>query len=94
MPGGPELQLSLVGAQDKLPMLLVERYDPGIGADCRVIRLHQEDLCQALGVPVERKYEAEGGPSLTEVFGLVTRVRAADRWSPVAICCAGSCSTS
>ena len=33
-----------------LPYLLVERYDRHLGADGRVVRLHQEDFCQALGL--------------------------------------------
>jgi serine/threonine-protein kinase HipA len=34
-------------------------------------RLHQEDFCQALGVPPELKYQTEGGPSLKQCFELV-----------------------
>lgn len=30
-------------------------------------RLHQEDLCQALGVHPNRKYEAEGGPRVHQI---------------------------
>lgn len=56
-------------------LYVVERYDrvrdPATG---RVRRLHQEDFCQALGVPSSRKYEAEGGPSLKDCFDLVRRV--------------------
>lgn len=43
--------------------LLVERYDRDVRENA-VRRLHQEDFCQALGLPPERKYEAEGGPPL------------------------------
>lgn len=52
--------------------LLVGRYDRLHRAD-GVERLHQEDFCQALGVPSERKYEVEGGPSLADCFALVRR---------------------
>ena len=34
-------------------------------------RLHQEDFCQALGIPSDRKYEAEGGPGLIDGFALL-----------------------
>lgn len=50
--------------------LLVERYDRAHGPD-GAERLHQEDFCQALGIPPERKYEAERGPSLEDCFRLV-----------------------
>jgi serine/threonine-protein kinase HipA len=56
------------------PYLLVRRYDRGpFAADGRVGRLHQEDFCQALAIPSERKYEVEGGPSLVDCFALVRR---------------------
>ena len=54
------------------PSLLVQRYDRPTSDDpWPVTRLHQEDLCQALGLPPTRKYEQEGGPSLADVIGLV-----------------------
>jgi len=52
--------------------LLVERFDREQRAG-RTVRLHQEDLCQALGVPTRMKYQAEGGPSLADCFGLLTQ---------------------
>jgi len=51
--------------------LLVERYDRVLQPDGSHVRLHQEDFCQALGIPSERKYEVEGGPSLADCFALV-----------------------
>jgi serine/threonine-protein kinase HipA len=46
------------------PYLLVERYDRRRqGND--VVRLHQEDFCQALSIPPENKYEREGGPGIS-----------------------------
>jgi serine/threonine-protein kinase HipA len=55
--------------------LLVER------CDCRregnaTRRLHQEDFCQALGIPTDRKYQSEGGPSLADCFALLRRATA------------------
>ena len=40
--------------------------DPG-----GIRRLHQEDFCQALGFSPERKYEADGGPSLADCVRLL-----------------------
>ncbi|WP_224958384.1 type II toxin-antitoxin system HipA family toxin [Geomonas subterranea] len=50
---------------------LVERYDRHKGTDGGTARLHQEDFCQALGVPPELKYEKEGGPGFADCFALV-----------------------
>ncbi|MEM6675920.1 MAG: type II toxin-antitoxin system HipA family toxin [Planctomycetota bacterium] len=52
--------------------LLVERFDRD-GAGGRVARVHQEDFCQALGVPTRTKYQSEGGPRLSDCFSLLTR---------------------
>jgi serine/threonine-protein kinase HipA len=46
--------------------LLVERYDRVDGR-----RLHQEDVCQALGLSPDRKYESDGGPSFVDVVTLL-----------------------
>ena len=35
-----------------------------------IARVHQEDACQALGVPPEREYAAEGGPAFRDLFAL------------------------
>ena len=52
--------------------LLVERYDRVRTKD-GVRRSHQEDFCQALGVPARRKYQSEGGPGLADCFALLRR---------------------
>lgn len=51
------------------PYLLVTRYDR-VEADGRIKRVHQEDACQALGIPPEKKYAAEGGPAFRDLFAL------------------------
>ena len=53
--------------------LLVQRYDRSVNADGNIQRLHQEDFCQALGVPSRVKYQNEGGPSLSDCFDLLRR---------------------
>jgi hypothetical protein len=55
------------------PYLLIERHDRTVSADGEIRRLHQEDFCQALGVPPEHKYAAEGGPIFRDGFDLVWR---------------------
>lgn len=53
-----------------MPYLLVRRYDR-VWRGEHITRLHQEDFCQALGIPPELKYEREGGPSLEQSFGVI-----------------------
>lgn len=53
--------------------LLVTRYDRSVAADGTVRRVHQEDFCQALGIPPERKYASEGGPTFRSGFELLRR---------------------
>lgn len=53
--------------------LLVERYDRLRDADGHLVRLHQEDFAQALGVPSQRKYASEGGPTFKDVFALLRK---------------------
>src|SRR3546814_2244494 len=57
------------------PYLLVTRYDR-VAADGEVRRLHQEDFAQALGVPSNRKYAAEGGPVFRDCFALLREAAA------------------
>ncbi|MEI8173798.1 MAG: type II toxin-antitoxin system HipA family toxin [Deltaproteobacteria bacterium] len=52
-------------------LLVVERYDRRREPDGKVVRLHQEDFCQALGILPDQKYESEGGPSLQQCFTLI-----------------------
>jgi serine/threonine-protein kinase HipA len=50
--------------------LLVERYDRRRD-DGDLTRIHQEDFCQALGLPASAKYEVDGGPRLIDCFSLL-----------------------
>lgn len=50
-------------------VLVVERFDRTWRADGRLLRLPQEDLCQALSVPSSRKYQDMGGPGVLEILG-------------------------
>lgn len=53
--------------------LVVRRYDR-VTRDGVVVRVHQEDCCQALSVHPTRKYENEGGPSLPQIARLLRDV--------------------
>lgn len=52
-------------------LLVVERYDRKKDPGGVILRLHQEDFCQALGIPPDQKYESEGGPKLSHCFLLL-----------------------
>lgn len=51
--------------------LVVERFDRRWTKDGRLIRLPQEDSCQALSVPPTRKYQSDGGPNLKALLELL-----------------------
>ena len=54
----------------EVPTLIAERYDRfqvnGVWQ-----RIHQEDGCQALGVPPASKYENEGGPGFAQIMSVL-----------------------
>ena len=56
----------------KKKVLIVERFDRRWTKNERLLRLPQEDCCQALGVPPARKYENQGGPGIPDLVGLFT----------------------
>jgi serine/threonine-protein kinase HipA len=66
----------ITGAAGKRTFLLAKRYDrTDVGGRWR--RLHQEDYCQALGIPPSAKYEANQtghrGPTLKDMFDITRR---------------------
>lgn len=62
-------EVAVYGGYDTI---IVERYDRRRVGD-RLLRLHQEDLCQALGLAPALRYEQQGGPSLSQVAALLRR---------------------
>jgi serine/threonine-protein kinase HipA len=64
----PDVEYRLVGEK---PCIIVKRYDRTTQKDGSTTRLHQEDFCQALGFPPERKYQVEGGPTLRDSISLL-----------------------
>jgi serine/threonine-protein kinase HipA len=49
-------------------VLVVERFDRKRETGGWIARLPQEDLCQALGLPSNKKYERDGGPGMREIL--------------------------
>ena len=61
-------------------VLVVERFDRAKSSDgTRLLRLMQEDFCQATGTSPHIKYENEGGPGLAPLFTLVQQSLDAER---------------
>ncbi len=50
--------------------IVIERYDRQ-SAGNEIIRIHQEDVCQALGIMPTKKYQNEGGPSPANIVELL-----------------------
>lgn len=71
-----DLPVAAVSTHDVsgIEYLLVERYDRSHDDAGNVERVHQEDFCQALGIPSDMKYQSEGGVSLPQSFGLLRTV--------------------
>ncbi|MGB8899150.1 MAG: type II toxin-antitoxin system HipA family toxin [Methylocella sp.] len=52
-------------------VLSIERFDRTRTRDGRLLRLPQEDCCQALSIPPSRKYESNGGPGIRAIYDLL-----------------------
>ena len=52
-------------------VLVIERFDRRWTRDERLLRLPQEDCCQALSVPPTLKYDVDGGPGMADILELL-----------------------
>jgi serine/threonine-protein kinase HipA len=52
------------------PLFIIERFDR-IKRKGFISRLHQQDFCQAQGIPSDFKYESRGGPSIKKNYELI-----------------------
>ena len=57
--------------------IVIERYDRLLSGN-DIVRVHQEDTCQALGVMPTQKYQNEGGPGPSDIIALL-RTHSSDR---------------
>jgi serine/threonine-protein kinase HipA len=67
--GLPVASSRVVRFEDEVA-IVVERFDRQVSGRS-ILRVHQEDLCQALGVPPVLKYEADGGPGAKAIADLL-----------------------
>ena len=57
---------------EELKSLIVERFDRRYSEDASwVVRLPQEDFCQATGTSPAKKYQADGGPGITKIMEIL-----------------------
>ena len=56
--------------------IVIERFDrlPPLRGSAFVRRVHQEDMCQALGLMPGAKYQQDGGPGVPDIVALIRRV--------------------
>jgi serine/threonine-protein kinase HipA len=74
--GMPTAQSKVMRFKDEIA-IVIERYDRQYkGND--IVRIHQEDICQARGIMPTKKYQNEGGPSAFDIIGLL-RTYSTDR---------------
>jgi serine/threonine-protein kinase HipA len=50
--------------------IVIERYDRQFSGNT-ITRVHQEDICQAIGVLPTKKYQSEGGPAPADIVELL-----------------------
>jgi serine/threonine-protein kinase HipA len=79
--GIPTPELFLFGGES--PLLAIKRFDRMVDADSRstdsmlsLRRLHQQDMCQALGIPTSKKYEERQLGYLKKMGELIAAVSA------------------
>ena len=63
-----EVEMCVAGGRH---FVRIARFDRVVDEGGSIRRLHQEDFCQALGFGHERKYEADGGPSIADCVRLL-----------------------
>lgn len=55
----------------KTRALVVERFDRMWTREGRLLRVPQEDFCQALSIPPTQKYQGDGGPTLVDILSFL-----------------------
>lgn len=68
--GLPTAKAEITDFEDQR-VLVVERFDRRWTDDQRLLRLPQEDCCQALSVSPTLKYDSDGGPSMVNILDLL-----------------------
>jgi len=67
--GLPAAQTKVTRFKEEIA-IVIERYDR-LAKGNDIIRVHQEDVCQAFGIMPTKKYQNEGGPSPFDIIQLL-----------------------
>jgi serine/threonine-protein kinase HipA len=78
--GLPAAQSKVIRFENEIA-IVIERYDRQPRGN-EIARIHQEDICQALGMMPTRKYQNEGGPGAADIVELL-RNSSTDRQADV-----------
>ncbi len=63
-----------IAAFDGIKALIVERFDRRFAEDASwIVRLPQEDFCQATGTSPLKKYQADGGPGIAKIMQILLK---------------------
>ncbi|VVT00438.1 type II toxin-antitoxin system HipA family toxin [Erythrobacter sp. EC-HK427] len=76
---GLEVARTQIETFGKRRVLVVERFDRLWRSDASILRLPQEDCCQALGIPPTLKYQSDGGPRMHDILELLRGTDAPQR---------------
>ncbi len=57
-----------------ISVICSKRYDRQPNKEGDIVRLHQEDLCQALAIPPDRKYQNQGGPGISQIMDALAKL--------------------
>lgn len=69
--GLPIARCDIASFEDQ-KVLVVERFDRRLAPDGKwIVRLPQEDFCQALGISPLSKYQADGGPGIGDIMAVL-----------------------
>lgn len=63
----PEVQYFMLNEK---ALYICERFDRKI-TESGIMRIHQEDFCQAMGIPSEKKYEEQKGPAFVDLLEVI-----------------------
>ncbi|HEV3425869.1 MAG TPA: type II toxin-antitoxin system HipA family toxin [Paraburkholderia sp.] len=70
--GLPIAQCEIAGFEEQ-KVLIVERFDRRLSSNASwILRLPQEDMCQATGTPGLRRYESDGGPGIEAIMDVLS----------------------